>query len=389
MPLVEPSLSFPNPAKNRTTTWDTGRRKKGDEVHNFHDCMKALHDQHVTAVSAVSALQAGLVKARSRIRKLEAERRSNKNKFELFLNKLNEEKRSWKRREHENLCMVDELEEQLNRERKSCQRMLTINSKLIDEVADAKLAAKLLFEEYERERKSRELMEEVCNELAKEIAEDKAEVEAIKKESIKMQEEVEEERRMLQLAEVWREERVQMKLFDAKLTLEDKYSQISKLLADLEASLGAPNASSHAKEFREAELIQQLAANPVKIDDASAFSYAAPKSYDIFSIVKELKRGEMNEKQVGIGVNYHLDDHASKPFVVSLDGNGLYRNSVQTNSLSALEEAASNLETATHVGNVGQTFPPEMIGREREKIQHPGSKINEVSLVTRMRLQDL
>ena len=42
----------------------------------------------------------------------------------------------------------------------------------------------------------------MCDELAKEIAEDKAEVEALKSESMKMRDEVEEEKKMLQMAAI-------------------------------------------------------------------------------------------------------------------------------------------------------------------------------------------
>ncbi|KAJ1422393.1 hypothetical protein SESBI_13017 [Sesbania bispinosa] len=91
------------------------------------------------------------------------------------------------------------------------------------EQAHAKLLAKRYMQDYEKERKARELVEEVCDELANEIGEDKAEVEVLKRESMKLREEVEEERRMLQMAEVWREEHVHMKLIDAKVALNEKY----------------------------------------------------------------------------------------------------------------------------------------------------------------------
>ena len=61
-------------------------------------------------------------------------------------------------------------------------------------------------------------MEEACSELTREV-EDQAEVELLRRECLRMREEMEEERRMLQMAEVWREERVQMKRFDTKLAL--------------------------------------------------------------------------------------------------------------------------------------------------------------------------
>ena len=60
-----------------------------------------------------------------------------------------------------------------------------MNSKLVNELADAKCTAKRYMQDYDKERKARELIEEVCDELAKEIGEDKAEVEALKRESMK------------------------------------------------------------------------------------------------------------------------------------------------------------------------------------------------------------
>ena len=80
-------------------------------------------------------------------------------------------------------------------------------------------------------------MEEACSELTREVEEDQAEVELLRRECLRMREEMEEERRMLQMAEVWREERVQMKLSDAKLALEAKYAQLAHLQAEMEAFL--------------------------------------------------------------------------------------------------------------------------------------------------------
>ncbi|KAA8543596.1 hypothetical protein F0562_021658 [Nyssa sinensis] len=79
---------------------------------------------------------------------------------------------------------------------------------------------------------------------------------------MKFREEVEEERRMLQMAEVWREERVQMKLVDAKVTLEEKYSQMNKLVADLETFLSSRSATPapDAEEMKKAEFLRQAAA---------------------------------------------------------------------------------------------------------------------------------
>lgn len=67
------------------------------------------------------------------------------------------------------------------------------------------------------------------------IGEDRAEVEELKKESAKVREEVEKEREMLQLADVLREERVQMKLCEAKYEFEEKNAAIQSLKHHLES----------------------------------------------------------------------------------------------------------------------------------------------------------
>ncbi|KAL0286217.1 UNVERIFIED_CONTAM: hypothetical protein Sangu_2745100 [Sesamum angustifolium] len=88
-----------------------------------------------------------------------------------------------------------------------------------------------------KEKRARELWEDVCDELAKEIEGSKAEIEALRNQHTRFQEEVEKERKMMQLVEVWREERSQMKLINAKLMSENKYTKMNNLIVDLEAFL--------------------------------------------------------------------------------------------------------------------------------------------------------
>ncbi|KAG2256859.1 hypothetical protein Bca4012_093944 [Brassica carinata] len=60
--------------------------------------------------------------------------------------------------------------------------------------------------------RERDTLEKVCEELVTRIDELKAETRRI-------WDEMEEERRMLQMAEMWREEKVRVRLRDAKLSL--------------------------------------------------------------------------------------------------------------------------------------------------------------------------
>ncbi|KAJ7963827.1 Actin cytoskeleton-regulatory complex pan-like protein [Quillaja saponaria] len=274
---LDPSFQYPNTAMEGKTKWDPVCPISSDETQQIRGHMK-LPDQQISAVSVVSALEAELDQARARIQELETERRSSKKKIEHFLRKVSEERASWRSREHEKIRVyIDDIKAELSRERKNRQRIEIVNSRLVNELADAKVSAKHYMQDYEKERKGRELIEEVCDELAKEIGEDKAEAEALKRESMRLREEVEDERKMLQMAEVWREERVQMKLVDAKVALEEKYSQMIKLVADLESFLKSRNTISDVKDMKEAELLRQASAS-LNIQDIKGFSYEPPQS---------------------------------------------------------------------------------------------------------------
>ncbi|XP_038971847.1 uncharacterized protein LOC120104580 [Phoenix dactylifera] len=312
---LKPSAALPSSAMERATKWDPGSSKASDELYRFCGHLNLLEGNQVTAVSVVSTLRAELKQAYDRISELETERQSAKKKLDHFLSKLAEEKALWRSREHEKArAIIDGMKDDFNREKKNRQRMEIVNSRLVDELAEAKLSVKRLLQDYEKERKARELIEEICNELAKEIEEGRAEVEAMKRESMRIREEVEEERRMLQMAEVWREERVQMKLIDAKITLEDKYSQLSKLQKDIEAFLKAQNAANSDNAAIEAAASLQIKANSVMLQEIKGFTFHPPlASEDIRSVFEEHHpREEINEREIVPCSGYGPSSHASK-----------------------------------------------------------------------------
>ncbi|KAM0046313.1 putative protein BRANCHLESS TRICHOME [Helianthus debilis subsp. tardiflorus] len=102
-------------------------------------------------------------------------------------------------------AQIMELKAQLEYERKARKKVEFLNKKLAKEVCG--------------EKKEREAMEKVCEQLAGELASSKSETSRLKME-------MEEERKMLRVAEVLREERVQMKLSEAKFILEEKLSEL-------------------------------------------------------------------------------------------------------------------------------------------------------------------
>ncbi|XP_021758919.1 uncharacterized protein LOC110723838 isoform X1 [Chenopodium quinoa] len=352
---------FTNYAMEGATKWDPVHSKETDE---HPDDLKSL-DQKVNAASMISTLEKELEQARGRIEELEAERRSSKKKLEHFLKKLSEERATWRSREHEKVrAIIDDVKADLSRERKNRQRLEIVNSKLVNEMAEVKLSAKRYMQDYEKERKARELIEEVCDELAKEIGEDKAEVDSLKKECMKIRDEVEEERKMLQMAEVWREERVQMKLVDAKVALDQKYSQMNYLVSELDKFLRSKGVNLDMNEMREAELFTRAAAS-IDIQDLKEFTYEPSNPDDIFAVVEEMVMAESNVREIEPCAEYSPASHSSKVHAVSPETNNHSKESFQRlsngygNQSADMDDDGSGWETVSHAEDQGSSYSPD------------------------------
>ncbi|CAN1242945.1 Uncharacterized protein At5g41620 [Linum perenne] len=295
-------------------------------------------------------------------KELETERQSSKKKLEHFLKKVSEERSVWMSREHEKIrAFISDIKADLSRERKSRQRLEILNLKLVNELADTKVSAKRLMQDYGKERKARELIEEVCDELAREIGDDKAEIEAINREGMKMREEVDDERKMLQMAEVWREERVQMKLVDAKVALEEKYSQMNKVVGDLLDFLKSKGAIS---DIKQAESLMQAAAS-INIEEVKEFTYELPNSNDIFAVLEEVNSGEPNEKDIEQCDTFSRASHGSNMHTASPEANLHRKDCYHRNSIpymtrnEEIEEDESGWETVSHIDDQGSSFSAE------------------------------
>ncbi|KZV22444.1 protein BRANCHLESS TRICHOME [Dorcoceras hygrometricum] len=124
-------------------------------------------------------------------------------------------------------AQINELKAELDCERKERRKMESLNKRLAKELSG--------------EKKGREALERVCAELAKEISSDKGEITRLKKG-------IEQERKMLRVAEVIREERVQMKLAEAKILLEEKFTEL-----EVAKKMGADPSLSSSFEAKQEE----------------------------------------------------------------------------------------------------------------------------------------
>ncbi|XP_073016673.1 uncharacterized protein [Primulina eburnea] len=340
----EPSYQYSNSEMEGVTKWDPIGSKTSNASMQVFD-QPRHHDQQASA--ALSTLKTELERARARINELETERRSSKKKLEQFLRKLSEERAAWRSREHEKIrAIIEDMKADLSVEKKNRQRLEMVNSKLVNGLSDAKLLAKRYKHAYEKEQEARELIEEVCNELAKEIGDDRAEVETAKMESLKLQEEVEEERKMLQMAEVWREERVQMKLVDAKVMLEEKYSYMNALVTDIELFLNSRSTTFDREELTRAEFLRQ-AAKSVDIQDTRELTYEPANPDDFLCVFEDVNFSKSdNREEAEPCVGYSPASRAREPSDISMDQN------------SEREEDASEWETVSHAEDQGSSYSP-------------------------------
>ncbi|XP_076921155.1 uncharacterized protein LOC143582493 [Bidens hawaiensis] len=192
-----------------------------------------------SSMSLISALHTELERARLQVNHIIKDQSVDHSEVNYLLKCFAEEKALWKSKERQSVeTAIESIAAELEVEKKVRRRSESLNKKLGLELAETKASYSKVLKELESEKRAREIMEQVCDELAVDFGQDRAETEELKRESVKVQEEVEKEREMLHLADKLREERVQMKLAEAKHQFEEKNALVDKLKSQLEAFLG-------------------------------------------------------------------------------------------------------------------------------------------------------
>ncbi|XP_076924417.1 uncharacterized protein LOC143586842 [Bidens hawaiensis] len=187
---------------------------------------------HPSSISLASTLNHELNKARSHVNKLIQEQRSNQS--------------AHKSEEQDKIRFaVKTISRELETERKLRRQAERMNKKLGRELANTKSSLAKATQEAESEKQVTEVLDRLCQKMVHNIEEHRVELEELKKESERVRAEIEEEREMLRVADMLREERVHMKLIDAKHEYEDKHKQVDILARELEEILEADNSIYH------------------------------------------------------------------------------------------------------------------------------------------------
>ncbi|KAJ7981205.1 Golgin family A protein [Quillaja saponaria] len=225
-----------------------------------------LPEQHSSGISLISALGIELDRIRGQVNQLIRDERLNQNEIESLLKHFAEEKAARRIREREKIRnALMHMGEEVEVEKKLRKQTERLNKKIGKELADTRASLLKATKELEREKRAKEILQQICDELATGIGEDRAQVEELRRASAKVREEVEKEREMLQLADVLREERVQMKLSEAKYHFEEKNAIVEKLRNELEACLRTNEVKENCGISLEFEKIRELEAYLKKI----------------------------------------------------------------------------------------------------------------------------
>lgn len=260
-----PCHSFTNPWKGEGEDVLNVTSTMSQELLRVFNQIRLLEEQHNSSLHLTSTLQTELMEANARLKELEhphklarrEARRDAQREVEELTRKFSNEKMAWKAKEDKFKAMIQSMKTELDDERTARQKVESNNHKLTKELIEAKAATETALLELESERQSRQHIEAMCNDLAHENEDDKAVVEEMKRESQRVREALEEERRMLQITDGWREQSVRMRFSEAKLALEEKSAALDHMRIQLESFLRATQ-NGNTATLRDAQVLHNV-----------------------------------------------------------------------------------------------------------------------------------
>ncbi|XP_054817246.1 uncharacterized protein LOC129316889 isoform X2 [Prosopis cineraria] len=289
-----------------------------------------LHKHNSSSMPLILGLRRELDQVCNQIDQVIQEKGLKQNDVEHLLKNFAEAKAAWKRREREKVRhAMSRMAEEIEVEKRLRRQIERLNKKIAQEMADVKASHFKISEELETEKRARNTLEQICNELAKGIEEDRAEVEELKRESAKVRDEVEKEREMFQFANVLREERVQMKLLEARYEFEEKNAVLEKLRNELEAFLKNEGENSDVsplmKKIKDLESYlnrSRWGSEPVEKQDDTDAGYGVKQGDESDdSDIRSIELSLDNNKSYKW--SYACDDDGGEEFKgVSIDGIG-------------------------------------------------------------------
>ncbi|KAJ4957316.1 hypothetical protein NE237_014099 [Protea cynaroides] len=247
-------LAAYNPAVTPTSSLELKGRlgeagyslKTSTELLKVLNRIWSLEEQHTSNIALVKALKIELDRARSRTKELLQEQLADRQELDDLRKQIAEVKVVRKSKEQDCIkAAVQSVKDELEDEKKLRKRSESLHRKLARELLEIKSAFSKALKELERERKARALLEDLCDEFARGIGDYDQEVRTLKHKSDKdCGGKDDHDRLVLHISEAWLDERMQMKLAEARCDLTENNTMVDKLSSEIETFLQAKRSGS-------------------------------------------------------------------------------------------------------------------------------------------------
>ncbi|KAA8520902.1 hypothetical protein F0562_011575 [Nyssa sinensis] len=253
--LPDPSPSSPdlvapdNPAVTPNSSVDFKGRigetgyslKTSTELLKVLNRIWCLEEQHASNMSLVKAMKKEVDHAHARIKELVRDQQADRHELDDWMKQIAEDKVVRKSKEQDRIsASIQSARYELEDERKLRKRSEGLHRKLARELYEVTTSLANALKELEKDRKLQNLLEDLCDEFTWAIRDYEQEVHALKQRSnTDWVDRADRDRLILQISELWLDERMQMKLGEAQYGLGGKKSIVDKLSSEIENFLQA------------------------------------------------------------------------------------------------------------------------------------------------------
>ncbi|WVZ77020.1 hypothetical protein U9M48_024923 [Paspalum notatum var. saurae] len=170
----------------------------------------SLEEQHTANLSVVNGLKLELQQAQTHIQELMQERRLYRNEVSSLMRQLSENKLVRKNKEHGKIdTALHSLQGELEDEKRLRRHSDDLHRKLGKELSEIKSAFLKAVKDLEKEKKGNRLLEDLCDQFAIGIRSYEEELRVVKQRNVKNYE-LNFDKSVLHISEVWLDERMQM-----------------------------------------------------------------------------------------------------------------------------------------------------------------------------------
>lgn len=237
-PVVTPTKSLDLNGRMGESSYSL---KTSTELLKVINRIWSLEEHHASNILLVKALKMELYLSQARIKELLEEKHLERHEMDDLMMQVTEEKIVRKNKAQDRIqAAVESVRDELEDERKLRKHSESLHRKLAQELSELNSSFYNALRELERERKARILLENLCDEFAKGIREYEQEVRSLKHKTVKGSVGRENpDRLILHISEAWLDERMQMKLAEARNDLAEKKTIVDKIGFDIETFLQA------------------------------------------------------------------------------------------------------------------------------------------------------